>query len=399
MKQTSGVDTTGKPDASQIALALDALARLTPELLALTARLVEVNSHTANVAGVERVGELLCKALDGLPLRIARENSADFASHLCFSTLAAENQPALLLVGHHDTVFPAGSFEGFRHADELALGPGVLDMKGGLALCCIALRCLHEARLLEHLPVRFVSVSDEEVGSPSSQDWLSSLAQDARAALVFEAGRSGDAIVVARRGSGYARVVAHGRAAHAGNAVREGRNAIASLARFVDRVQSQALTLARGSISTGLFSGGSSRNTVPAHAVAELDLRFDDAEAQIQIESMLHEAARTTAVELEGVRLEVAVHITRRPLSSSAASQQLAERYGACQREAGLLSGIAPQQGGGSDANTIGALGIPVIDGLGPRGKGFHTHDEQIEVASLARKAEALIRFLLSSYP
>lgn len=377
--------------------ALAALEARAPELLSLTQAWVHVNSHTGNVAGVERMGDLLCEAMKTLPLEMERTApSAPYASHLCFSTQAADISAPFLLVGHHDTVFPQGTFEDFRADATHAYGPGVLDMKGGLAVACVALHCLHDAGALESLPLRLISVSDEEVGSPSSKAFLEQRARGARAALVFEAGRAHDALVVARRGSGYARVTAHGRAAHAGNALREGRNAIVALARFVDRAEKEAGALSGGSLSTGLFRGGSTRNTVPALAEAELDLRFDNPTAQAHIEHLLHDAARLTALESEGVRLELAIHITRAPLASTKASERLAEHYGKCQLASGLLAGIAPQQGGGSDANTVGALGIPVIDGLGPRGTGFHTHDEKIEIPSLRMKACALIRFLLS---
>jgi len=378
--------------------ALSALNRRRPELLALTERWVNVNSHSRNVAGVDQVGDLICEALRALPLEVHRQPGAPWGQHLCFSSAASERLPAVLLIGHHDTVFPPGTFEGFRADGARAYGPGVLDMKGGLAIVAVVLRVLHELGVLEAFPLRFVSVADEEVGSPTSRSWLEALARGARAALVFEAGRSADAIVTSRRGSGFAIVRAVGRAAHAGNHLADGRNAVWALARFVDRVQQRGSDLAGGSVSTGLFRGGSARNTVAETAEAELDLRFVDAQTQRTVEQLLQTTAGEVERELEGVKLEVKATISRRPLEASPASSRLCERFGGFQRAAGLASGEAPRQGGGSDANTVGALGLPVIDGLGPRGRGYHTHDEQIEIDSLALKAEALLRFLLAEF-
>jgi glutamate carboxypeptidase len=190
-------------------------------------------------------------------------------------------------------------------------------------------------------------------------------------------------------------VRAQGRAAHAGNNLAEGRNAIWALARFIDRAQQAAGALRGASLSTGLVRGGSARNTVAESAEAEIDLRFDDPSAQASVERLLDELAAAVAQEIPGTQLHVQPQITRRPLACTGESRALCERYGACQRAAGLHAGEAPLQGGGSDANTLGAQGVPVIDGLGPRGRGYHTHDEQIEIASLALKAEALLRYLL----
>ncbi|MFT3928176.1 MAG: M20/M25/M40 family metallo-hydrolase [Myxococcales bacterium] len=374
--------------------ALAALKRRTPEILQLTEAWVRVNSHSRNVVGVDRVGELISEALQDLPLTVAKHAGDPWGTHLSFSTSRAEREPSVLLIGHHDTVFPAGTFEGFRSDGARAYGPGVLDMKGGLAIVAVVLRVLHEVNALDALPLRFISVADEEVGSPTSRGMLEGFAKSARAALVFEAGRSGDAIVTSRRGSGFARVKAFGRAAHAGNNLADGRNAVWALSRFVDRVQVAASRLEGASLSTGLFHGGSARNTVAENAEAELDLRFVNGLAQEDVAQLLESTARGVEGELEGVRLEVALTVTRRPLEATQASSTLCRRFGACQLAAGLASGEAPRQGGGSDANTVGAVGLPAIDGLGPRGRGYHTHDEQIEIDSLALKADALLRFL-----
>ena len=273
-------------------------------------------------------------------------------------------------------------------------------MKGGLAIVSVVLKVLHEIGALAAMPLRFISVADEEVGSPTSRVLLEELAQRARCALVFEAGRTADAIVTSRRGSGFARVRSHRtRGPCRAMSLAEGRNAIWALARFVDRVQRGNDELEGGSVSTGLFQGGSARNTVAEHAEAEFDLRFADLAAQAAVEELLLSSAQQVEAELEGLRVQVETTITRRPLEATPAASELCQRFGSFQRAAGLASGEAPRQGGGSDANTVGACGLPAIDGLGPRGRGYHTHDEQIEIDSLAMKAEALLRFLLAEFP
>jgi len=364
------------------------------------AELVAINSFTENVEGGNAVGKMLEElfALEGLGMSRVKSASGKFADHLVVSSLWTNRGEApIALVGHLDTVFPPGTFEGFKRDGDLARGPGVLDMKGGLVVVAWALKALAAAGVLTSLPgLRVVIVADEEVGSPEGQAIIREATQGARGALVFEAGRKGDLVITRRKGTGAMTIRAHGKAAHAGNAHKEGVNALWALAKLVDRVQ--GLTdYARGvTVNVGKITGGTSKNTVPDRAEALVDLRFEtraDAEALI---AAIEEAADACAAAVPGSRFELDGGIARLPLERTDASVKLMESYGACARASGLGFGEAALIGGGSDASTTGALGIASIDGLGPRGIGFHTSDEQIEVVTLVQKAQALARFLAS---
>ncbi len=187
--------------------------------------------------------------------------------------------------------------------------------------------------------------------------------------------------------------VATGKAAHAGNNHKEGKNAIWALARFVDRAQSLT-DYSRGvTINVGVISGGTSKNTVPDHAQAQLDLRFETIADGDKLVSDLRAAADSHGVD--GVTITLSGGVARQPLERTTASVELMNAYGACAKESGLGASEASLIGGGSDASTSFAMGIASIDGLGPRGVGFHTKDEQIEIATLVLKAQALARFLL----
>lgn len=365
------------------------------------AELVEVNSFTENVEGGRKVGAMLEElyGIDGLASR--RVASTKFADHLVVSstssTSSAPGQAPIALVGHLDTVFPPGTFEGYKRDGDLARGPGVLDMKGGLVVVAWALKALAGTGHLERLPgLRLVIVADEEVGSPEGQRIISDAIQGSRGALVFEAGRKNDLVITRRKGTGAVTVTAHGKAAHAGNAHKEGANALWAIAKLVDRAQ--GLTdYARGvTVNVGKITGGTSKNTVPDRAEALIDLRFEtraDGEALVEA---LRKAAEECAAAVQGTRIEIDGGIARLPLERTEASARLMESYGAAARAAGLGSGEAALIGGGSDASTAHAMGIAAIDGLGPRGVGFHTKDEQIEVRTLVQKAQALARFLAS---
>ncbi len=369
-------------------------ARVEEEL----AQLVSINSYTENREGGLRVGERLKElfTIPGLSMEVIPSSSGKFADHLLFST-GASGAP-IALVGHLDTVFPPGQFEGFRRDGSLARGPGVLDMKGGLVVVALALRALAQEGMLSSIPLHVVIVADEEVGSPEGKEILRQRVPRARAALVFEAGRAGDAIITRRKGTGGLTVRAKGKAAHAGNLHHEGINAIWALAVFIDRAQRLTRYDEGITVNVGKISGGQGKNTVPDAAEALVDFRFTSMASGARLLQAVHAAAREAEQQVPGSTVEVQGGVLREPLERSASSEQLRDLYASCATLEGLGASEAPLLGGGSDANTTSALGIASIDGLGPRGKGFHTLDEQIELATLIPKAAALLRYLLQAH-
>ena len=382
--------------AEALDLALAAADRRGAELLPLLERWVRINSFTGNVDGCNRVAAELIEGFRLPGLIAERHTGRGTGDHLLWRTPAWNDasERRVVLIGHHDTVFPPGLFETWHLDDTLLRGPGVLDMKGGLAVIRTALAALADAGLLATLPLAVVSVADEETGSSDSRTMLQDLARGAGAALVFEAGRTTDQIVTRRKGTGKVSVIAHGRAAHAGNDLSAGINAIWALSRFVDAAQ-RLTDLDRGvTVNVGVFAGGTSANTVPAEARCELDLRFVRAPDGAALVDAFQAAADAIAADT-GARFAISGGVGRLPLERTDASGDLAERYGACARAESLGAGEAPLMGGGADGNTVGAIGVPAIDGLGPRGRGFHTLDEHIEIATLAPRVRALVRFLI----
>ncbi|MGO9831333.1 MAG: M20/M25/M40 family metallo-hydrolase [Myxococcaceae bacterium] len=359
------------------------------------APLVEVNSFTENAEGGRRVGALLREQwqLPGLVCEVVA--STRYADHLVFRSAGAPGLKPIALLGHLDTVFPPGKFEGYRVDGGLRRGPGTLDMKGGLVVVGAALRALAETVGLSRLPpLRVVVVSDEEVGSPEGQAVIRAACAGSAAALVFESGRAEDAIITRRKGTGAVEALVHGKAAHAGNHHAEGANALWAVARFVDAVQ-QLTDYPRGiTVNVGKVVGGQGKNTVPDQAEAHVDLRFCTRADGEQLLERFHQAAQRAAASVPGTRIELSGGISREPLERSPESAALLQAYAACARACGLGGGEAGLIGGGSDASTTSSSGIPSIDGLGPRGKGFHTVEEHIEVSTLVPKAQALARFL-----
>lgn len=393
-----------QPDAAYTACMSDtveracaAAARAESDLVPVLERWVRINSFTANPAGANRVADALEEDFAPLRLRCDRHPAEGFGDHLVWRTAAWDERPKarVVLVGHHDTVFPPGAFEVFERDGDRLRGPGALDMKGGLLVVRTALMALADAGALDGLALALVTVSDEEVGSPSSRGLIEELARGARAGLVFESGRRDDTIVTRRKGTGGLKVVARGRAAHAGNAHADGVNAIWGLARLIDRLQ--ALTdYDRGiTINVGVVAGGEAKNTVPAHAECGVNIRFVHGVNGTDLVAAIDQAARTASRDT-GVTFSLEGGVRRSPLERSDASAALCQLYSENARRFGLGGGECGLVGGGSDANTVSAIGVPAIDALGPRGAGFHTHDEYIEVSTLVPRAQALIATLLA---
>jgi len=363
------------------------------------AALVEVNSFTDNTDGGRKVGAMLRELLVIDGLAVETKPSTRYADHLVFASRKDAGVPAVALVGHLDTVFPPGTFEGYRRDGELARGPGVLDMKGGLVVVAYALQALAATGgLATATPVRLVIVADEEVGSPEGQPIIREAVLGSDAALVFEAGRMSpeDAIITRRKGTGGMTARAFGKAAHAGANHKDGVNALWAIAKLVDGVQ-QLTDYARGvTVNVGKITGGQGKNTVPDAGEAAIDLRFCSRADGDALVAEIKRAAEAATAAVPGTRIEFDGGVARQPLERTDASASLMQAYAACARASGLGHEEAPLIGGGSDASTTSSMGIASIDGLGPRGAGFHTKDERIYVATLVPKAQALARFLAS---
>ncbi len=353
-------------------------------------RLVLQNSFTLNRRGVEAVANLAAGQLRTLGLEVELRASPRFGPHVLFAGKAS-GAPVYLL-GHTDTVHPPGAGEGFLREGDRAFGPGAYDMKGGIAVLLFGLAAAKRAGLLERVPLRGALVSDEEVGSPESQALVRTHAAGAAAGLCFESGRPGDLLVTTRKGGGSLEIEARGLAAHAGNEPEKGHSAVWSLARLIDRVQGMT-DAGRGlSVNVARVTGGTARNTVPAEARCEIDVRFESSEDGRALVEAIQAAAAEVAIPGTGMTLVESAW--REPLARTPASSALAKAYGECQRQCGLGMGEAPLMGGASDACTLGAMGIPTVDGLGARGRGYHTAREEVDLGSLVPKAMALLRFL-----
>lgn len=295
--------------------------------------------------------------------------------------------PPLLLCGHVDTVWPPGTLAEmpFRLEDDHAYGPGVYDMKGSLVAMLEAVRRAGSDRRA----LRVVLTADEEQGSRTGRLPLEEAARGVAAALVVEPPTPRGNLKTARKGLGAFTLKVSGRAAHAGTDREEGVSAIEELAHQIRALH--ALNSEEGglSVNVGVVEGGTAENVVPAYAEARIDVRIVHEADRARFEEALKEL-RTVDPEAE---LELGGGWTRPPLERSEGTATLFARAREHGRELGLE--LAEEaSGGGSDANLIGALGVPVLDGLGVEGGGAHSAGEHLDLRSLPVRAELLARLL-----
>jgi glutamate carboxypeptidase len=293
--------------------------------------------------------------------------------------------PPLLLLGHLDTVWPRGTLATmpWRVADGRAYGPGSYDMKGGLVVMLEAIRSARTGRAL-----RVVLTADEEVGSPTARSMLADAAAGAVAAFVCEPPTKRGDLKTARKGLGRFKLRVVGRAAHAAEASR-GVSAIDELARLTLRLHALNDAERGVSVNVGVVAGGTRENVVAAEATALLDVRVATLAERERLDAVLH----GLRPELAGTTMELSGGWTRPPLERSEGAGVLFERA----RAHGSALGLELREssvGGGSDGNLVGALGVPVLDGLGAEGGGAHAADEHVRVESLAVRSELLARIL-----
>lgn len=361
------------------------------DLLADTIRLLNVESPSADHAAVATSADAVDELLRGRLGTVAERIVVDGVTHLRCAWGAV---PQVVLVAHHDTVWPVGTLAripaGVR--DGMLRGPGSVDMKTGIALAVHALDLLRSRDGDSALDgVTLLVTGDEEVGSPSSRAVIEETVRAARAALVLEAGGDAGELKTQRKGASIYRFTVHGRAAHAGLEPDSGINAAVALAQIVLAVNALHRSEPGLSVVPSVVSAGTTVNTVPAVATLDVDVRATTSASQQRLDT----AIRGIAPTLPGATVTITGGINRAPLEGAmsaglfALAEHVAEAEGL-----GALQSLAV--GGASDGNFTAGVGVPTLDGLGAWGGGAHAEDEHAVVSGLPARL-ALLAGLLSA--
>jgi glutamate carboxypeptidase len=364
-----------------------------PEIIALLRAFVECESPSDDPAAVNRFVELVADTIS--PFASMKTHSGgSFGKHLVaeIKLPGKEKTGQILALGHSDTVWPLGTLRTmpFREAGGRLWGPGVLDMKAGIAFFIFAARALRELDIPVPSKVLLQLNADEEVGSESSRALTEKNAAASKAVLVLEPGTGlAGKLKTARKGVGDFTVTVRGKASHAGVDFEAGASAVVELARQIARI-SEFTQIERGvTVNPGVIVGGTRSNVVAAEAHAEVDirvLRLKDAPGLEKRFRSLKPFDKRCTIGVEG-------GLNRPPMERSAGIVRL---FRTAQKLARELSVELEESltGGGSDGNFTAALGIPTLDGLGGVGEGAHAANESILVARIADRTALLAKLL-----
>lgn len=342
-------------------------------------RLVEVESPSLDVDAITASAQQLAGLIEERTGRAATLVDGPVGPHVHWS---GGGDPRVLILGHHDTVFPLGTLAArpFAHTDGTLTGPGVFDMKTGIVQAIHAV-----AELADASGVEMLFTSDEEVGSRSSRQLLEDRARACGNVLVLEPSGDGGAVKTGRKGAGTFEVVIHGRASHAGLEPEAGVNSLVEASHQVLRIATFADAAAGTSVTPTVARVGTADNVVPAEARIKVDVRVTSADEKDRVEALM---AALEPVDPDA-RVEVFGSIGRPPMPVEAS----ATLFPLAQAASPGIVGVAV--GGASDGNFTAALGIPTLDGLGAVGGGAHADHEWVDAATLPARVE-LVRGILA---
>jgi glutamate carboxypeptidase len=365
-----------------------------------------VNTGTGNLEGLARQADMLAEAFAALPGTIELIDPAPVTAiagdgseyekangkHLVLRVRPGANR-RIVLTGHMDTVFPPDHpFQTQRWLDEETLnGPGVADMKGGIAVMLHALLAFEQSPAASSLGYDVLINSDEETGSLASAPLIAELAQGKLAALTYEPAALPDGTLAHERGgTGNYSITIKGKSAHAGRNPEEGRSAIVAAADLILRLK--AMERADITVNPAKLEGGGPNNVVPDHALLRFNIRPKSTDAMESFDTSLD----TVLAEI-GTAHEVSVHrhggVTRPPKPVDTRAQALFDLVRECGAELG--QDIRWKSTGGvCDGNNIAACGVPVVDTMGVRGGSIHSADEFLIVPSLAERAALSARVI-----
>lgn len=355
---------------------------------ALLKELVETESPSHDKAAVGRVGALVIREAKKLHAQVEVIQNQNTGDHIISRWGSGGDN--ILLLCHMDTVFPVGTLEKTPYRDEggKIFGPGTLDMKAGIAIGLSALAELQNSGELKR-PVTLLCTSDEEIGSGTSRKYIEALAKESVLVLVFEPALPDGSLKTWRKGNGEFHIQVKGRAAHSGGDHQQGRNAIEEMAHQVIAIQKLTDYSKQTTLNVGVIHGGTVSNVVPDHAAVEVDVRFIEQKEWDRVEAEMHKLKPV----LDGTSLQITGSVNRPPMPFD---ETMKATFG---KARSIAAGIGMElkaggTGGVSDANFVAPLGIPVLDGMGGVGDGYHSEREFIYASSLEEKKKLLMELI-----
>ncbi len=356
--------------------------------------LVETESPSHDKAAVDRVGVIVVEEMRKLGARVEVIQNTETGDHVLarFAPIHPSSpslHPSILLLCHMDTVFPLGAIQKtpYREEGDKIFGPGTLDMKAGIAIALAAVESAQRSGL--NRPVTLLCTSDEEIGSHTSRALIESLAKESALVLVMEGALLDGSLKTWRKGVGQFIVTTHGRAAHSGGDHQAGRNAIEEMSHQVIAIQKLTDYSKQTTLNAGVIHGGTVSNVVPEECTVQVDVRV----MQPGEWERLEEEMQKLKPVLDGTRIEVAGGLNRPPMPFDDRMKATFEKARSIAAQIGMEL-KAGGTGGASDGNFVAPLGIPLLDGMGAVGEGYHSEREFIFANSMEEKAKLIAELI-----
>lgn len=363
--------------------------------LQLLEQVVNIDSGTGDVEGGRKVAAVLIERLKALGMTIESvpAEQAGLAENTV-ATLAGHGKSRILMIGHIDTVFEPGTVQRrpYRTDAKRAYGPGVSDEKGGVVEGVYALQILHDLAFTNFGKIVFLMETSEERGSPGTRALIGRLLKDADVELNLEPGDLPDTLTVWRKGSTNFHIEVKGRAAHAGIAPQDGRNAALELIHQLAGLDAFPKSGDGITVNLTVMHAGTRANIIPEDAWADVNVRVRNRADFARVEQVLRKNAQTTVIP--DTRVTVSGGEGFPPLPNNAATDRLAAR--AQNIYAGIGRTLAAGGNGGASESALAAdAGVAALDGLGPVGGGFHSEKEFLELDTVTPRLYLLTMLLI----
>ena len=340
-------------------------------------RLVNIDTGTGQEKGLNQLIEILTMELSRVGANIDLVSSAPIVGTNVVATLRGSGKGKVLLIAHMDTVFKAGTAteRPFRIEGRRAYGPGVCDDKGGIVIGLYALKILHDMDFTNFETITLMLNSNEEVGSTGSRNLIESLARKHDVAFNLEAGRVGDRLVIWRKGSAMIEVTVRGKASHAGNAPKLGRNAAMEIAHQALQLGKLEDPVKLTSVNVTVLQSGDRENVIPDYALAKADVRALTPDEFSRVERDLAGVIKSKLIP--DTQVSATLRRTFPPMPQNTATDDLAAQAQRFYAELGLHLGTEGA-GGAADSSFCAAVGTPSLDGLGLVGGDGHGPDSMV---------------------
>ncbi|MBS3787351.1 M20 family metallopeptidase [Candidatus Bipolaricaulota bacterium] len=354
------------------------------QILETLRKAVNIDSPTTYESGITEIGNLFQEFLANIGFQTTKLSGKQYGDHV--HGQYGEGGPAILLMGHMDTVFPQGTVKErpftIDRSKGRAYGPGILDMKSGIVIMLHSLKLFLESRPQIQGTIHVLLNADEEQGSPESREYLWDILNGIKWSFVFEQGTPRNELVLKRKGEGIYTLTTRGKSSHSGSEPEVGANAIDELMHHLLEIEELADPPRGTTVNVGTIEGGEEPSIVPDYGKAQIDFRVETKAEQLRIEEKIHKLVEKNYVK--GTKTNLKGDFHRPPMEPVEGTQDLQDIFESVIDTLGVETSFANHpRGEASDGNCIVDAGVPCVDGLGAIGRGAHGEDEYIEVSSL----------------